>query len=250
MSIDSDLSSAPVDARGSFAARWFGGSWVVPAFLACSSVFFAFPSIDLAAARAFVHPDGHFALAHDAVVQHIHIAISTSARLLVLALFAILALSVLERYGSVFAWAASRRRTALYVLVVLALGPGLIVNAVLKDHWGRARPAQIEQFGGERVFTRAFVPAHQCERNCAFVSGHAAYATLPIVGWFIARRRRARRAWLIGGLSVGIGVGVIRMAMGGHFLSDTVIAIFITWFAASVCARLILTPPSMKRSSP
>ncbi|HEU4620971.1 MAG TPA: phosphatase PAP2 family protein [Burkholderiaceae bacterium] len=220
--------------------QWFGGRLIVLAFIACSALFIAFPHLDIAVAREFVLPSGEFVLAHHPIVLKIHHFISASARVLTITLAALLLLGLGARFGHVFAWAAARRRAVLYVFAVLALGPGLVVNALLKDQFGRARPAQVTELGGERVFSRAFVISDQCHRNCAFVSGHAAYAALPLVGWFIARRRRARIAWLSLGLGLGSVVGLVRMAMGGHFLSDVVIAIFITWFAASICARVLL----------
>ena len=66
------------------------------------------------------------------------------------------------------------RKALVFLVAATALGPGLIANTVLKDHWGRARPYQTDSFGGTRQFTPAPLPAAQCERNCAFVSGHAA----------------------------------------------------------------------------
>lgn len=45
-------------------------------------------------------------------------------------------------------------RAALFLVATLALGPGLLVNVALKDHWGRPRPIDIAQLGG----TEHFVP--------------------------------------------------------------------------------------------
>ena len=41
------------------------------------------------------------------------------------------------------------RRQALYVLLVIALGPGLVVNLIVKDHWGRPRPVHRESGAGQ-----------------------------------------------------------------------------------------------------
>src|SRR5262249_11867445 len=56
------------------------------------------------------------------------------------------------------------RNALIFIVVAAALGPGLIVNTGLKDHWGRARPNQIEQFGGAKAFTPALAPSDQCAR--------------------------------------------------------------------------------------
>jgi lipid A 4'-phosphatase len=131
-----------------------------------------------------------------------------------------------------------RRRTAgplnslrvLYLLVALALGPGLVVNVVFKDHWGRARPRTVQQFGGDRAFTPAFVISDQCERNCSFVAGHASVGFL-LAGVAFAVRRR-RKAWLAAGLSLGALLGFGRMVQGAHFLSDVV---FAGVFVVAIC---------------
>ena len=116
------------------------------------------------------------------------------------------------------------RKALVFIVLATALGPGLIANTLLKDHWGRARPFQIADFGGSRQFTPAPLPATQCERNCSFVSGHAAlafslvgFALLLPAGW---RRRGAIAAALGFGALVGLG----RVAAGHHFLSDVAYA--------------------------
>ena len=40
------------------------------------------------------------------------------------------------------------RLYALFVVAVFVLGPGLVVNEVFKEHWGRPRPYQVTEFGG------------------------------------------------------------------------------------------------------
>src|SRR5207237_3794429 len=144
------------------------------------------------------------------------------------------------------------RKALVFVAAATALGPGLIANTLLKDHWGRARPSQIEAFGGARQFTPAPLPAAQCERNCAFVSGHAAlgfslvsFALLLPLG---ARRRTAIAAALAFGALVGIG----RIAAGRHFLSDVVYAGLIV-FATSwllyqwIVLRDVFASPAAQR---
>ena len=111
-------------------------------------------------------------------------------------------------------------RVAALLLLVLALGPGLVVNGILKEHWGRARPRDVTEFGGERHFTPAFVISDQCERNCSFTAGHpsAGFALAALGYAYVSRRRR----WSVIAAATGFGllVGLARVAAGGHFLSD------------------------------
>ena len=120
----------------------------------------------------------------------------------------------------------SRRLAALAWVSIL--GSGLLVNAGLKEYWGRARPVQVAQFGGTQHFSAALVPTDQCKHNCSFVSGHATSGfILMAVGLMgsVATRRR----WLWIGLAWGAVVSLARIAEGGHFLSDTLFAGLAVW---------------------
>ena len=107
-----------------------------------------------------------------------------------------------------------------FLLIALIVGPGLMVNAVLKENWGRARPDDITAFGGGRTFTAALQPSDQCTHNCSFVAGD------PSMGFYLQAfayvRRRRQRAWLAGGLAAGGLIGLFRIALGAHFLSDVI----------------------------
>ena len=70
-------------------------------------------------------------------------------------------------------WRAWRLPLAFFVVAGI-LGPGAVVNLVFKDHWQRARPYQVQEFGGTQQFTRAGIITDQCDNNCSFVSGHVA----------------------------------------------------------------------------
>lgn len=142
-------------------------------------------------------------------------------------------------YGNWPQWVTSSRLT--YLVMTLLIGPGLIVEALLKPHWGRARPKDITVFGGDAVYTLPWQIADACVSNCSFVSGHAAvtfwltaYAFLLPVKW--------RAPMLFVAMALGLGVGAVRIAQGGHFLSDVVAAGFIVVLVNSVLARLIVRP--------
>lgn len=100
---------------------------------------------------------------------------------------------------------------------------GLLLNTVLRDHWGRARPSHIVAFSGRKTFTPALFISDQCDRNCSFVCGHAAMAFTPMALAFVLRRRQRRLALAVG-LGFGGLVGVVRIIEGGHVLSDVLFA--------------------------
>lgn len=111
----------------------------------------------------------------------------------------------------------------LFMASCLAIGPGAVTNLVFKDQWGRARPREIVEFGGAKTFTAALIPANQCRKNCSFVCGEASSIFMIFFAAGLLFRRRS--ALLLGtGLLAGSAAGLIRIAQGGHFLSDVVFA--------------------------
>ncbi len=129
-------------------------------------------------------------------------------------------------------------RITLYLLIALIVGPGLIVNSLFKDHFGRARPFTVIEFGGDRVFTPAFVITDQCEKNCSFSSGHAAGAFFALALAFLTSRKR--QWWIALATLYGFSVGVARIAAGGHFFSDVFISYFVVLSISQICYELII----------
>lgn len=198
---------------------------------AAAILFVAMPEVDLAVSQLFME-EGRFTFNEVGLWKLLHQWIIHVPRIAFFAMLAYLAVA--------FAWPraalARRRRQFAYLALVLALGPGVGV-ALLKDHWGRARPSQVLEPGHSSRFTPPLVPASECPRNCAFVSGHAAMGFyLMAVGLAFPRHRRA---WLAAGLACGSAIGVLRLAQGAHFLSDIVFAGILTWFVAVILAKLM-----------
>src|SRR3972149_2462196 len=81
-------------------------------------------------------------------------------------------------------------RAILFLIVTLALGPGALVNGVLKEHWGRSRPIDVAQFGGNEHFVAWWDPRGDCPANCGFVSRDVAGAF-----WTVAPAALAPPAW-------------------------------------------------------
>lgn len=127
-------------------------------------------------------------------------------------------------------------RVAIYCVLVLSLAPGLIVNTILKEHWGRARPAEIVQFGGTKKFTPAFVISDQGGNS--FSSGHGA-AAFSLLGFALLAKRR-RKFWIALALSYGIAVSFARIIAGGHFLSDNITSFFIVYITTYILYSYII----------
>ncbi|MFA7061794.1 MAG: phosphatase PAP2 family protein [Pedobacter sp.] len=124
-------------------------------------------------------------------------------------------------------------RQGAFLVLLLALGPGLMVNVIFKDHWGRPRPRDIVQFGGKQEFLQPWQMGIN-GKGRSFPSGHGSAAFYMTAPYFIYRRSRKRLAytWLAGGLFFGILMSIARIAQGGHFLSDNLWA----WGMVHLCA--------------
>jgi len=129
-----------------------------------------------------------------------------------------------------------QKRIYTFLSLSLIIGPGLLVNALLKNNSiGRARPSQITDFGGQADFTRAFEYSGACDSNCSFVSGHASMGFFFIgLGWLMQSKR-----WFYIGLAIGVIVGVTRIVQGGHFLSDTVFALWAVYWVNLGLGKLL-----------
>jgi lipid A 4'-phosphatase len=121
-----------------------------------------------------------------------------------------------------------------FLAICIAVGPGLVANVIFKDHWGRARPKQIIEFGGAKSFTPPLIPTNQCTNNCSFVSGEAASIFMPFYAAALMLPQWAGLT-LISGTVLGLAAGFVRVTQGAHFLSDVIFAgVFMALTAALV----------------
>ena len=186
-------------------------------------IFCLWPELDLALVEALRGADGF----HDRVEglrQLRAVLYFLPASLMALLVFVCIA----ARYGvPVPKHLRPGLQTVLYLAVSLALGPGLIVNAGLKDHWHRPRPVQVAEFGGPFEFRPWYRTDGQCRRNCSFVSGEVA-ASAWLIGAASLAPASAKAPAVALAVAVTGATALLRVAFGGHFPSDVLFATLFT----------------------
>ncbi len=202
-------------------ALWYS----IAAFVAASVFFVAFAHIDIAVANLFYNRQTGFWAAKMPLLQFLRDA---GQWLVGLVAMACVALLVPKR----------TRMHAFLALLTFAGGVGVIVNGVFKDYWGRARPVQLAMFGGSKEFTPAWHMAQQCVSNCSFISGESAAAFWLLTPVLLLCPPRYKTLAIIGVIVWGMGMALLRMMFGGHFLSDVTLAALLLVVLA-LWARLI-----------
>jgi lipid A 4'-phosphatase len=140
-----------------------------------------------------------------------------------------------------FVWTRLKpcRDAGLFFALMLALGPGLLINGVVKPCWGRPRPHGTIPFGG----TQQYVPVGDMGTGtdgASFPSGHASMGFYLMAPAFVLYRCRPRLAamFLALGLAGGITIGMARIVAGSHFASDVVWSAGIVYFTGLGLAAL------------
>ena len=209
--------------------------YVCLAILLASALFLLWPGLDLRVASLFYRGHGEFALDGNGVTTAIHEGVPAMMQLAGAAIVLLLAFDLYRRRP-----AADAVRQAVFLAACFIIGPGLVANTLLKDNWGRPRPAQVTAFGGPDRFAPPLLIGNQCPHNCSFVAGDAAaiftflaFALLLPAGW-------PRRIGVVAAAVLGAVMGLIRMGQGGHFLSDVVFAGLFMALVVLLLRRLLM----------
>jgi lipid A 4'-phosphatase len=208
-------------------ARLFRYDWLL--FFIFVFIFFLLPEIDISVTNLFFNFDQGFEFAR---LNWVMLSYWVFAKIHFFYFFVLFYLLlhqlILRRFKTLFT------RKIIFIIFALVLGPGLVVNHLFKENWGRARPHEVTQYGGVNHYTAPFVKSNECDGNCSFVSGHASGAFfLLTLTWVLGSRK-----WFWLGLLVGGVVGLGRMLQGGHFLSDIVFSFWFVYFSSQVSAAL------------
>jgi lipid A 4'-phosphatase len=204
--------------------------------------FLAFPEIDLIASRVFHVGSGTFSgqslgcleMLRRFFVGVFYLCIATSL------------VGLIITRGRERSWQRLTGAQWLFLAICLAMGPGVVTNVVLKDHWGRARPKQVVEFGGAKTFTPPLIPTDQCANNCSFVSGEAASIFMPFYAAGLLIPQWAT-VLLIGGTLLGFVAGLVRMSQGAHFLSDVIFAAVFMGSTAAMAHRAVFGRVPLER---
>lgn len=135
---------------------------------------------------------------------------------------------------------ARYRKPGLFLALVMILAPGLLVNAIFKEHWGRPRPRNVTEFKGEYEFEQPLEYDESSPGN-SFPSGHASMGFYFFTLYFLSRGRKKNLSpWIfLFSLSFGILMGAVRMAQGGHFVSDVLWSAGFVYLSSALLYHLL-----------
>lgn len=212
------------------------------ATLILSTLFLAWPAIDLFVSDAFYRAGEGFWLTGNPYLQALR---KSSTHVMGVCLLAALALPVVasRREGHM---AAELGRRGWFLVFGFVLGPGLLVNGVLKSLWGRPRPVHIMPFGGDAGYEPVWRISEACVSNCSFVSGESSSAA-----WTVAVLVLVPRHWrLVIGVPLALYAVLLslnRIAFGGHFLSDVLLSWSLTAMVLGLTWRVVVATPAGAR---
>lgn len=207
-------------------------------------LFWLFPGLDLWASRLLYKGNHEFIGSHSAVLSVVRAFFNATFALT--CVVAALGLTIASRSGH--SWLTLSFNRWLFLAICLGVGPGIVANLGLKDHWDRARPHNVVEFGGTKKFSSPIHPSDQCESHCSFVSGEASSIFVIFFASALMFRRWARTLIALG-IVLGGATGFVRMAQGAHFLSDVVFAGILMAFTVAVIELIFGLVMSESRSS-
>jgi lipid A 4'-phosphatase len=205
--------------------------FLIPVFLFIVSVIvFRDSRLDLTIQQAFYHPSAGWFLKNNPLFLFVYHYGNIPALLTATAGLVLFGLS-----WQAYKW-ARWRKIGLFLVLVMLIGPGLIVNVALKDHWGRPRPRNVTDFDGRYQYEK-LMSVDTSSPGLSFPCGHASMGFYLFIPWFVLRKKR--RGWayvsLAAGILFGLLIGLARIAQGGHWFSDVVSAGLLVYLTGTVC---------------
>lgn len=221
--------------------EWLPPLLVLLGLMLASSLPFWLTDLDTSAAALFYHPEqpaDPWPVAHEPLWALLYQAAPVISGVLLLG-----GLGVIIAAGL---WPHLKRLRLYAVFVILSavVGPGLVVNALFKDNWGRPRPHHTEALGGTTAYLPPLALGERGEGK-SFPCGHSSVGFILAAFWFIWRRHRPwlARLALFAALVLGTLLGIGRMAGGDHFLSDVLWSAWLSLLSAWLVYYFVLRIP-------
>lgn len=196
-------------------------------------VFAAWPRLDLATAALFHDSNGQF-VARGWTINYLRRA----GDLAPFVVYAAMVVAGALRQVALRGLPGPTLRGIAFLSVSFVLGPGLLVNVGLKDHAHRPRPGQVIEFGGKATFQPYYRFDGGCEVNCSFVSGEVSSAAWTLAPALLSPPA-LRPVAVAAAVAFAVAMSLLRIAAGGHFLSDAIFAVLFTMIVVLALHRLL-----------
>ncbi len=199
-----------------FAAQWLGafGLWFV-------SIWFL-RDWDLAFSRFFYQQDS-WLFQNQPFWIWIYDYSPLPPVLLLLVSLILLIFPKLQRFLTFQNVQVSSHHILLYFLTGL-LASGFVVNTILKGYCGKPRPYEVTDFGGQWNYQKTF-HCSTAGKGASFPSGHVAATALLLHLCRFKFRHQNLVILLVSGYITMVALQ--RIGSGGHFLTDTLSAVFL-----------------------
>lgn len=186
----------------------------VTLLIVISTLFFYMPNLDIHVAHHFFLK-GYFSK---------RFIVSFSTHLIALLVIMTCVISCIIFIVSLIKRQKNTMMAALFILLCFSLGPGLLVNGILKADWGRPRPHQTEYVSaGTLPYVRVWEMSDECQSNCSFVAGDSSAALTFIALAFLPWAPYWKRGIAVLSLFYFFYNGMLRIISGSHYLSDVLI---------------------------
>lgn len=225
---------------------------VILSLIICTAIFCIFPEIDIIVSSLFYNEAGEerFFLRHNFIVEAIYVSVRIFTTIILSICFFVVIYDFLikKNWRKLFIFpdlAQNIRdkfnltsRAAAFLLVVIIATPGILVHNVMKPAWQRARPVNIEEFGGVKKFTPIYKP-FASQKGKSFPSGHASMGAAMIALAYVVSKSRRRKIFVITSIYAFLA-SMGRVVQGGHFLSDVTISFILTIITILLADKYIL----------
>lgn len=200
-------------------------------------VFAVYPQLDIAISRLFFDESYRvFPVQYSLVARNLRELFTYIIAALAAPAFVALAIKLIMPRRPMLISA----RAALFLIATLALAPGLMANVILKENWGRPRPAEVTEFNGPEQFKPWWDPRGSCPSNCSFVAGEGAGGFWTLAPAALAPPALRALAYAAA-LAFGAAAGLLRLSGGAHFFSDVafsgVFTFLIIWIVYALIYR-------------